>query len=372
MTRSAILFACLLVLCGAFPATPQPTARTATTLDALGQYPLFFHGRTVVVRGSVTRPSADVVAFRAGEQARPVFLLSREQPLPDEGAAEVRGEFWDLGRLTQDDPHLVGIDVERLLQQVNDGRWPAQNQVLILIVQALASPERLPPGLRAIVLEPDRHEGQTVTVIGRFRGANLYGDLPQSPGRSRWDFVIQAADGALWVTGQRPRGKGFNLDSSTRLDTGRSLEVTGVVRRDRGLVWIEASKVELSSEAAPAAIVDAPARMPGPPPKVAFSLPTDGETDVERGIRIRVQFTRDMMPDSFRDRVRVTYANANATAPPPQSTVTYRRDNRVLEITFTAPLERFSTVKVELLEGITAFDGVPLVPWAMEFSIGAG
>jgi hypothetical protein len=27
-------------------------------------------------------------------------------------------------------------------------------------------------------------------------------------------------------------------------------------------------------------------------------------------------------------------------------------------------------VKIELLEGITASDGAPLVPWGMEFSVG--
>jgi hypothetical protein len=371
VTRSAPPIAALLALLFAVPSAAQPTTRTATTLEALGQFPIFFHGRTVVVRGTVQRPTADVVSFRTGEGSRPVFLLSRGQSLPDEGVAEVRGEFWDLGRLTPDDPHLTGIDIERLLQQVNDGRWPAQNQVLILITQAVSEPQRLPPGLRAIALEPDRYEGQTVTVIGRFRGANLYGDVPQSPGKSRWDFVIQAADAALWVTGQRPRGKGFNFDSSTRLDTGRSLEVTGVVRRDRGLVWIEATKLEISSEAAPAAIVDVPVRTTGPPPQVAFTLPVDGETDVTSAIKVRIQFTRDMAGDTFRDRVRVTYVNANATTRPPPATIDYRRDNRVLEMAFSPPLERFSTVKVELLPGITSFDGVPLGPWSMEFSVGA-
>jgi hypothetical protein len=283
----------------------------------------------------------------------------------------VRGDFWDLGRLGRDDPHLTGIDLDRLLERVSQGRWPAQNEVLVIVARDAVDPQPLPPGLRAIALEPERHEGKMVTVLGRFRGANLYGDIPQSPGKSRWDFVIQSADAAVWVTGQRPRGRGFNFDPSMRLDTSRSLEVTGIVRSERGLVWIEASKLALSDEAAPAAIVEAPIRPPAQPPQVAFSLPVDGETEVSPAIKVRVQFTRDMAADTFRDRVRVSYANANAAGPPPSATIAYRRDNRVLEITFATPLERFSTVKVELLEGITAFDGVPLAPWSMEFSVGA-
>jgi hypothetical protein len=62
----------------------------------------------------------------------------------------------------------------------------------------------------------------------------------------------------------------------------------------------------------------------------------------------------------------------NATAPPPPSTSEYHRDNRVLEITFKMPLDRFRTVKVELLEGVTATDGAALRPYALTFSIGSG
>lgn len=353
-------------------AAAQPAARTATTVEALTRYPLFFHGRQVIVRGTVQHPAADVAALRTDETTPPVFLLARGDAAPDEGPAEVRGEFWDLGRLTPEDPHLAGLNVDALLARVSDGRWPAQNQVPVLIVQAAAEPERLQPGLRALALEPHRWAGETVTVVGRFRGANLYGDLPQAPAKGRWDFVIQSADAAVWVTGQRPRGRGFNFDATTRLDTGRSLEVSGVVRTERGLVWIEATSVDLSTTPAPAAIVDVPVRTQGPPPQVAFSLPVDQETDVSPGIKVRIQFTRDMAPDSFTDRVRVSYADRNGEGTPPASLAEYRRDNRVLEIAFKSPLERFRTVKVELLEGITATDGAPMAPYALTFSLGAG
>lgn len=371
MTR-LVQWACLILLLASGPASAQPSSRTATTAEALTLYPLFFHGRQVVLRGTVQHPSSEVTALRAGETVRPVFLFSRDGAPIDDGAKEVRGTFWDLGRLTPDDPHLAGLALDPFLARVSDGRWPAQNQVPIVIAQSADAPERLPPGLRAIALEPARFEGQPVTVAGRFRGANLYGDLPQAPGTGRWDFVIQSADAAVWVSGRRPRGKGFNFDATTRLDTGRSLEVTGIVHTQRGLVWIEASAIELSTTPAPAAIVDVPVPTQGPPPQVAFTLPVDGETDVATSIKVRIQFTRDMAPDSFKDRVRVSYVDSNAQAPPPPSTSEYRRDNRVLDVTFKAPLERFRTVKVELLEGVTATDGAPLAPYALTFSVGAG
>ena len=53
-------------------------------------------------------------------------------------------------------------------------------------------------------------------MTGRFRGVNLFGDLPQAPGRSRYDFVLQSADAALWVTGLQPKGKSFSLDRNAR------------------------------------------------------------------------------------------------------------------------------------------------------------
>ena len=372
MTRHA-RFACLILL-AAVALGAQPASRTATTAEALTIYPLFFHGRQVVVRGTVQHPSPDVTALRAGDNVRPVFLFFRSGTTIDEGTKEIRGEFWDLGRLNAEDPRLAGLSLERFLDRVNEGRWPAQNQVPIILVQSAEEPERLPPGLRAIALEPSRYDGQRVTVVGRFRGANLYGDLPQAPGTGagRWDFVIQSADAAVWVTGQRPRGKGFNFDATTRLDTGRSLEVSGVVRTQRGLVWVEANALELSSTPAPAAIVDVPERTQGPPPQVAFTLPIDAETDVAPSIKVRIQFTRDMTPASFADRVRVTYIDPNAQSAPPATSAEYHRDNRVLEVTFKAPLERFRTVKIELLEGITATDGAPLAPYSLTFSIGAG
>jgi len=365
------LFLCL-ALAIAAPASPQPASRTATTLEALSRFPLFFHGRQVVVRGTVEAPSAGLLSLRAGEGSRPVFLLWRGDRGVEEGPAQITGEFWDLGRLTPDDPRLAGLGVEPLLATLSDGRWPGHNQVLVLLVQSAGEPERLPDGLRAIALEPERFEGRTVTVAGRFRGANLFGDLPQAPGGNRSAFVIQSVDAAVWITGKPARGRGFNFDETIRLDTGRTLEVTGTVRREHGLVRIEATQVALAATPAPAAIVEAPAPVQGPPPSVAFSLPVDEETDVAPGIKVRVQFTRDMDPGSFKDRVRVSYVNANAAGPAPRSTATYRPENRVLEVTFAAPLERFSTVKVELLDGITASDGAPLAPWSMTFSIGSG
>jgi hypothetical protein len=34
------------------------------------------------------------------------------------------------------------------------------------------------------------------------------------------------------------------------------------------------------------------------------------------------------------------------------------------------PLEAFRTVKVEILDGLKGFDGAPVTPWTITFSVG--
>ena len=102
-----------------------------------------------------------------------------------------------------------------------------------------------------MVLDPSRYVLQKITVTGTFRGNNLYGDLPRSPAIGKWDFVLRSANAALWVTGVRPRGKGFDLDPRAKADTGRLLEVAGVVRVRDGLVWMEAATITAPSLTTP-------------------------------------------------------------------------------------------------------------------------
>jgi Bacterial Ig-like domain len=361
----------------AVPFFAQPQARIATTIDALLTYPVFYHGRTVVVRGTLTERDNFWSLTSAGTERR-IYVLTKSTR-PDPGAVEARGEFWDLGRLQQEDPRFTGYDMDRLIERVNQGRWPGQNQVFVLALD-LAGPGTPAPStqattVRAVVLEPDKYEGQKVTVTGRFRGVNLFGDLPQAPGRSRYDFVLQSADAALWVTGLEPKGKGFSLDRNARVDTGRWLEVTGTVGRSAGLVWIDGEKIGLGTAPEPAAVVQVDVPKVGPPPEVTFSIPTPEDIDVETSMLVRIQFSRDMDARSLKERVRVRYvtppAEGGPASPPPFSTA-YREGTKVLEIKFSGRLDRFRIVEVELLEGIAAFDGAKLVtPWKLTFTTGA-
>ena len=77
---------------------------------------------------------------------------------------------------------------------------------------------------------------------------------------------------------------------------------------------------------------------------------------------------------SFKDRIRVSYQPPPQTAAPPPAPPTfafnYNVGTRGIELKFAKPLERFQTVKVELLDGITAVGGDPLAPWTLTFTTG--
>jgi hypothetical protein len=249
------------------------------------------------------------------------------------------------------------------------------------IVARAVSPAQQPagPSIRGIVLDPARYRDQTVTVTGQFSGRNLLGDLPNGPGRSRWDFVLRSADAALWVSGAEPKGKDFNLSLDRRRDTDEWLRVTGTLRQGGGLQWIETKESDIARAGEPEAPGDRPevaVEVPAaPPPEVVFSAPTAGEIDVPADTTIRVQFSRDIDPATLDGHVTVRYRASRGALrpdapPPPAFTTAYRPDNRVLEITFKEPLERFRTLVVSLDEGVLGTDAQPLKPWSVTFDIG--
>src|SRR5581483_11002063 len=234
--RAAILVCAL--ACPGF-ASAQTPARRATSPAALLTYPGFFQGQPVVVRGTLSTRDQAVLLAPSISRSIPLIFTGTS---PADGEVELRATFWDVGRLQRDDPRINSLGLQRLLTNP-EGDWPKPGDVVALIVSEavpLKAPET-PPSLREITLSPDLYFGQLVTISGQFRGRNLYGDVPQAPNVSQWDFVLHSGDSALWVTGERPRGKGFNLDVGARIDTKFWLQVTGTVRQGRGLVWIEAA-----------------------------------------------------------------------------------------------------------------------------------
>ena len=365
-----------LMLIVAVPAAQAP-GRVATSTAALVGSPLFYHGKQVAVFGAVEQVgqqgrlqvAVDEAAVK-GRKIPHIFVYWREQPSRTEG--EIRGEFWDLGRIDANDGRLSQYDFKPMLEAVTQGRWPSREELYVVLGATMVdAPLPTTATLRSIVLAPEGQTGRSVTISGRFRGRNLYADLPSPLNKGKWDFILQSADAALWVTGLQPKGKGFDLDPSTRSDTGRWLKATGTVRSEGATVWLEAKTLELSTAPEETTVdVALPPPPKAPPPTVIFTAPIADEIGVEVTTDVRVQFSWDMDQKTFRDRVRVSYAPApDGTSPPtPQFTTTYNQGNRALILRFAKPLEPQQTVKIELLEGILAMGGQPLAPWTMTFS----
>ena len=364
--------ACVLVSLMA-PADAQTPGRRVATLDLLMEHTLFFHGQDVVLHADAVGDT--VLTYLVSDDAR---LLALDVPPPLNGTTErleVIGTFYDVGRLEPTDPRTGGQPFERLADSLLDKPWPGVGELLVIV--AASSRPVTTDGtatLRSIALDPEAHLDQSVTVTGRFRGRNLYGDLPDSPGESTHDFVLASANAAVWVVGREPKGDDFELDVRARLDTGRWLEVTGQARVHEGMVIIDAGAIRLAEATADTMAAPGPAvRRQGPPPEVIFSTPFEGDTDVPTDGMVRIQFSRDMSPGSFTDRVRLSYAASDTVGTESDALVfhaEYRGRNRVLEIRFERPLSPFRGVTVQLLGGVTASDGAALSPWSLSFFVG--
>jgi hypothetical protein len=66
-------------------------------------------------------------------------------------------------------------------------------------------------------------------------------------------------------------------------------------------------------------------------------------------------------------QIRVTYVGQEGTL---DFKTAYDGANRAIVISFPKPLEAYRTVRVELLDGIKGFDGAPVKPWTLTFSVG--
>lgn len=347
----------------------QPSTRRAASLASLASHSGFYHQRPIVTVGNVSLTSTGHYRISADEHTLAIIFSDGGA----EGPSEVRGQLWDLGRMSADDPRLAQYDLQSTFQLDPDDPWPRPGDVVAIIASAVApaSPP-LDASVRGLVLFPKRYRDQRVTVTGQFAGSNLLGDLPDAPSNSRWDFVIRSADAAIWVSNIRPRGDDFELSLDARIDTGRWVEVTGTVQEGRGLQWIDAERNTFKIVRPPTeTAASEPVRVPmGPPPEVVFSTPIGGETEVETTARVRIQFSRDIDPSTVEGRVRVSYVSAGNAAPMEFST-RYRAAARVLEVDFSGPLEPLQAVRVELTDGIQGTDEQPLEPWTLEFETGS-
>jgi hypothetical protein len=341
-------------------AAAQATPPRVTTLETIRAYPGYYHLQQVVLHGElVAEPSA--VMLEADGRRIDVYLGDAGLPA---GTVEARGQLIDVGRLDPGDPRLRGY------LPADPDTWPARNELLLLVATGvLAADPVVSATVRTLALEPWRFDGESVTVTGQFRGRNLYGDLPGAPARSEHDFVLRAAGGAVWVTDLEPRGRGFELRPTARVDTGQWVQVTGIARRDRGLVLVEGSTIRLVEAPDDADEAPVAAAVPPPPPvEVIFAIPTLDETAVPRDVVVRLQFSRGLDADTVAGNIALR--PFDGTGPPVTAEATYRPGNTSVSLVPAAPLDPFRRYVVETLEGLQGFDGTQVARFEIAFTTG--
>jgi hypothetical protein len=370
--RGASAFALLLALAApAFAQSGYYDARFGqavdVTLDDLLQNPESYDGRAVRTKGRLDFSAADA---RTYVMKGSFFGAALIQPVPNVQVEwESRARQW-VGET---------IEITGVVQVLNQTATttPQDQLVAAITFWSYVGPEEdlgdkpLPPGsemtLEQLVTNPGRRDGQLVRVVGQFRGANLFGDLPVRSRADSDDWVIKDDVFAVWVTGRKPRGRGWELDRSMKRDTGKWIEVVGKPETRRGVVYIRAQRVALTGPPSATARVEPP---PPPPPRprvppvVVFSLPLDGEAEVPSDSRFTVQFSKDMDKASFEKRVLLRYAGA----PQPGdrafdgARLTYDDGRRALTVDPGDVLRPGRVVELVLLAGILDTDGMTLVP----------
>lgn len=364
LTQVAIFIITISIVLPVTTIFAQMPAWKPVTTEGLKQFSAFYHLQSVLVRGNLVKINNHFILQT--ETTEILILNLKNNNLLNE-RVDIRGQFIDVGRLKP------GNDRLSTYERPTHAAWPNPGEELIIDVIDLVQARNLntPTSIRSFILEPERFKNQTVTVIGQFRGRNLFGDLPSAPRQSQYDFVLKSGEAAIWIVGLQPRGKNFDLDINTRVDTNRWFKITGALHQKTGLVMIEGTSIaatETQTSVSNNPIKLIPSSSSLPPITVVFSDPTPGEIDVDHTKLVRIQFERHIKTSTLVGRVKIMYLDDKKTESDSlEWQSNYNAEVRALELKFAEPLKPYSTVRIELLDGIESLDGALVLPWSLTF-----
>ena len=215
--------------------------------------------------------------------------------------------------------------------------------------------------IQALTTTPPAN-GELVRVVGRYRGENWYGDLPNSSRRGLGDWVIKDGLFALWVTGRRSDRDGSTLGMNATRDSRLWLAVTGTVEERKGMVYLKARRIELTPppDTGGQVISTLTSRRPLVPADIAFLAPVSGVEPATTDQQFLVRFTKPMDESTLRDRVKVRYADLPDAALPRTSVTYYAERMFSIMVDPGEALQLGRTVELVLLPGIKDADGLPL------------
>jgi hypothetical protein len=170
-----------------------------------------------------------------------------------------RVEVTGVVRKIRPKQYLMGVDLDKV-EDPDLPVMPAPDPMLPPLTLSFfsisdATPLTHAPGdvgggvLQELLQHPEAQR-HSASVVGQFRGANLFGDVPDLPGHDSDAFVLKEGDTAIWVIGKPAAGKGFELDPRSKGDTRFWLEVEGRLAPCGGQVCFKARRVRMAKRPA--------------------------------------------------------------------------------------------------------------------------
>jgi hypothetical protein len=401
MLREIALVLSLAVFASSALAQYQGQDPVKVSVEDLTRTSGMYNERPVMVVGQLnfgdsTDMNYNIFELRGEDNLRTVRVATAHGSMEDlrfmsGQKVEIQGIFFDLQQVMSPERHPVlryfpgairqdamGFDknlfiavtsadvIEEVKSEIDEVKKEAEESDVVDPVIDTAKLSTL--DLRDLLKEPGPHLGKQVVVLGKFRGSNLYGDLSIREKRTPRDFIIKVADAAIWVTGRRPRGKGFRLDPSKRRDTGNWLRVIGEPFEEGSTIYLRAAKIELADDPGdpdlePVRVARADEKEAGPPPQVTFTLPIDGERNIPLDSEFQVQFSKDMKGESFHRNVDLLYADDDGIGNPfPDLQVSYDPPSRTLKVSPGRALDPGKEIRLILYDAITDVEGQKLPP----------
>jgi hypothetical protein len=332
------------------------------TLNDLAFNPESYSGRAVRVKGRVGMQNISGDSFELGDAGARVILVPISNNMNLEQLTRLGGQIIEatgLFRATSSTSSSDPSQTAGTAGVIQFWSWAGPPEKVNKANAAILTLEQL-------VSRAGKMDGQLVRVVGKFRGRNLFADLPSKSMRTVNDWVIKDSLFAVWVTNHKPKGDGFELDPAIRRDSNHWVEVIGRPMTKNGVVILDAAQVALTQPPTPkadAAPAPPPPERPKVPPVIVFSLPLDGEGDFDFSGRITLQFNNDMDEDSFKGRVGLRYEGPAFPGDPgfESMRVTYEPGPKALVVDPGAPILRGRILNLVLLTGIIDIDGQPLV-----------
>ena len=332
------------------------------SLDSLSFNPESYNNKAVRVKGRISILGISGESFELSDAGARVTIVPIRRGMNEDQLTNLGGQMVEIvGLFTSSAGQSGGAGtVQGSIGTIQFWRWAGPPEKLAKNVKAAIV------SLEQLVGRAGKMDGQLVRVVGKFRGRNLFADLPARSMRTSEDWVIKDSLFAVWVTNKKPKGNGFELDPSIRRDSNRWIEVIGRPVTKNGVVIIDAAEVTLTQPPTPkadAAPAPPPPDRPKIPPVIVFSLPLDGESDFDFSGRIMVQFNNDMDEDSFKGRVGLRYEGPAFPGDPgfESMRVSYNPGSKALIVDPGAPILRGRVLDLVLLTGIIDIDGQPLV-----------